>query len=76
MAFFSATVGTLASSVLTGLSPAQDHPARVGGLLPGHGMCYIAGLSTDLVGTAMVVVPWMWQRRKNRVEESLVASPV
>jgi TRAP transporter 4TM/12TM fusion protein len=75
MAFFSATVGTLAFSALTMgyLLRKTTLPEWVFFALATV-LCYVPGLATDLVGIAMVVLLWLWQKRKNRLE-ALVASP-
>jgi len=76
MAFFSATVGTLAFSAMS-----MGYLVRRTTLLEwvffavATVLCYVPGLATDLLGIGMVVGLWWWQVRKNRREEKGLEGP-
>lgn len=73
LAFFSATVGTLAFSAMS-----MGYLVRRTTLLEwiffavATVLCYIPGLLTDTVGILMVAALWWWQKRKNRLEQMQV----
>lgn len=74
MAWFSATVGTLAFSALTmGYLVRRTTLPEWIFFAVATVLCFIPGLATDLAGIGMVAALWLWQKRKNRAEEA--ASP-
>ncbi|MHB8763581.1 MAG: TRAP transporter permease [Deferrisomatales bacterium] len=69
MAFFSATVGTLAFSAMSmGYLVRRTTVLEWIFFAVATVLCYVPGLATDLTGIAMVGALWYWQVRKNRAE--------
>ncbi len=69
MAFFSATVGTLAFSAMSmGYLVRRTTAVEWVFFAVATVLCYVPGLITDLTGIAMVVGLWFWQKRKNRID--------